>query len=108
MSENTSANFTATAEEFIQAAKESGVSEPVIRNIMRKLRRKSLNYTPYTDFELSTATINALKWHDILTVEELKEYIELFGIEALKKTRNLGATRYEELKAKFHWIAEYE
>ena len=108
MSEQMSANFTTTAKEFIEAAREEGFSEPVIRKIMRKLRRTSLNYTPFSDFGVSTGIINALKWHDILTVEELKEYVELFGIDALKKIRYIGETRYNELKEKFPWIADCE
>ena len=108
MSEQMSANFTATATEFIEAARETGLSELAIRQVILKLRQKSLNYTPFEDFDVPKVIINALKWKDIFTVEELKEYVELFGVDALKKTRNLGENRYQELKKIFPWIADYE
>lgn len=110
MSEQMSANFTVTVQEFSEAAREEGVSDETILKIIKKLRKLNdkKSETLLSTFNLSPRTYNSLRMKGIRTEEDLKEFIQLRGINSLNTLRNFTKARHEELRKTFPWIVDFE
>ena len=101
-----------TKDQIIRAAREVNISESSIEELMKKLCIESgedKDYTPLENFGLSRRTISTLARRNIITVKDLKEFVDLYGSTSLKtKIRNFGDVCYEELKRTFSWIEDFE
>ena len=98
-----------TAKEIMEAAEEAGFSFEDTMKIVKKLWKVDPAEVILSKSGLEKRTWNALKRIGIRTEEELIFRIDTYGIKRFKKTtRNFGEKSYQDLKARFPWIAEYE
>ena len=87
-----------TSKQIIKAAKEVGISKENIENLIKILRESDEPKVFLKDIGLKSRTYNALKRKGMETEEDLRCYIEIYGIRTIKFFYNFGEVSYQDLQ----------